>query len=180
MIGLNKMSGHFISPQTSPSHFDKNKNVPNKISVPSNPTQTQFNQMAVNSLAKLSTSASTSTLWPHLCLPTFPKPHSSTPNKFAKCTRIFAMANTTATKIAPAVIVGGGRVGRALQEMGSGQDLIVKRGEPVPLDFEGPIFVCTRNDDLEAVLEVTPKSRWNGKPPEFLLIFKLELLFIMF
>lgn len=69
---------------------------------------------------------------------------------------------TTATKVAPAVIVGGGRVGRALQEMGSGQDLLVRRGEPVPVDFDGPILVCTRNDDLEAVLDATPKSRWKG------------------
>lgn len=45
--------------------------------------------------------------------------------------------------------------------MGNGQDLLVKRGESVPLDFEGPIFVCTRNDDLDAVLEATPPSRWN-------------------
>ncbi|KAF9686289.1 hypothetical protein SADUNF_Sadunf03G0143400 [Salix dunnii] len=77
-------------------------------------------------------------------------------------TQTLAMATApTAAKVAPAVIVGGGRVGRALQEMGSGQDLLVKRGDPVPLDFEGPILVCTRNDDLEAVLEVTPKSRWS-------------------
>ncbi|KAG6787830.1 hypothetical protein POTOM_003875 [Populus tomentosa] len=66
-----------------------------------------------------------------------------------------------AAKVIPAVIVGVGRVGRALQEMGSGQDLLVKRGEPVPLDFEGPILVCTRNDDLDAVLEATPKPRWS-------------------
>lgn len=69
---------------------------------------------------------------------------------------------TTATEVVPAVIVGGGRVGKALQDMGKGDDLLVKRGEAVPLDFEGPILVCTRNDDLEAVLEATPKSRWNG------------------
>ncbi|XP_071723456.1 uncharacterized protein [Rutidosis leptorrhynchoides] len=68
---------------------------------------------------------------------------------------------TTTTKVAPAVIVGGGRVGRALQDMGNGGDLLVKRGEPVPVDFEGPILVCTRNDDLDAVLEATPRSRWN-------------------
>ncbi|TKY64662.1 hypothetical protein E2542_SST14560 [Spatholobus suberectus] len=67
------------------------------------------------------------------------------------------------TKVAPAVIVGGGRVGRALQDMGTGQDLLVRRGESVPLNFEGPIFVCTRNDDLESVLQSTPPSRWaNG------------------
>lgn len=66
-----------------------------------------------------------------------------------------------ATKVGPAVVVGGGRVGRALQDMGSGDDLLVKRGEAVPLDFQGPILVCTRNDDLDAVLDSTPKSRWN-------------------
>ncbi|PSR96819.1 Cyclic AMP-responsive element-binding protein like [Actinidia chinensis var. chinensis] len=66
-----------------------------------------------------------------------------------------------ATKVVPAVIVGGGRVGKAMQEMGNGDDLLVKRGDSVPLDFAGPILVCTRNDDLEAVLESTPKSRWD-------------------
>ena len=73
-----------------------------------------------------------------------------------------AAPTTTAAKVVPALIFGGGRVGKALQDMGKGDDLLVKRGEAVPLDFEGPIWVCTRNDDLEAVLEVTPKSRWNG------------------
>jgi hypothetical protein len=65
-------------------------------------------------------------------------------------------------RVTTVMIVGVGRVGRALQEMGSGQDLLVKRGEPVPLDFEGPILVCTRNDDLDAVLEATPKPRSSG------------------
>uniref|UniRef100_A0A7C9ELP4 Uncharacterized protein n=1 Tax=Opuntia streptacantha TaxID=393608 RepID=A0A7C9ELP4_OPUST len=64
-------------------------------------------------------------------------------------------------KVVPAVIVGGGRVGRMLQDMGDGEDLLVKRGESVPLDFDGPILVCTRNDDLEAVLQATPQSRWR-------------------
>lgn len=72
------------------------------------------------------------------------------------------MATGTTTKVAPAIIVGGGRVGRALQDLGNGDDVLVKRGEPVPVDFAGPILVCTRNDDLEAVLEATPKSRWSG------------------
>ncbi|KAF3432523.1 hypothetical protein FNV43_RR27263 [Rhamnella rubrinervis] len=72
-----------------------------------------------------------------------------------------AMASTIKSKVVPAVIVGGGRVGRALQDMGSGDDFLVKRGEPVPLDYKGPVFVCTRNDDLEAVLEATPRSRWD-------------------
>ncbi|XP_051119379.1 uncharacterized protein LOC127243418 [Andrographis paniculata] len=67
----------------------------------------------------------------------------------------------TAEKVVPAVIVGGGRVGKALQDMGGGSDVLVKRGESVPLDFPGPILVCTRNDDLDAVLDSTPKSRWS-------------------
>lgn len=64
--------------------------------------------------------------------------------------------------VVPAIIVGGGRVGRALQDLGSGEDFLVKRGESVPVDIKGPILVCTRNDDLEAVLDSTPKSRWSG------------------
>ncbi|KAE9584494.1 hypothetical protein Lal_00021705 [Lupinus albus] len=68
---------------------------------------------------------------------------------------------TTTRTVVPAVIVGGGRVGRALEGMGRGDDLLVRRGEKVPLDFEGPILVCTRNDDLEHVLQSTPLSRWN-------------------
>ncbi|PKA52868.1 hypothetical protein AXF42_Ash001849 [Apostasia shenzhenica] len=67
----------------------------------------------------------------------------------------------TTTAVAPAVIVGGGRVGRALLGMGDGHDVLVGRGQPIPVEFEGPIFVCTRNDDLDAVLQATPPSRWN-------------------
>ncbi|CAL9011041.1 unnamed protein product [Prunus brigantina] len=80
----------------------------------------------------------------------------------ARASTAIAMASTTKTKVVPAVIVGGGRVGRALEDMGNGDDLLVKRGDLVPLDFKGPILVCTRNDDLDAVLEATPRSRWNA------------------
>ncbi|KAI5062296.1 hypothetical protein GOP47_0022835 [Adiantum capillus-veneris] len=61
----------------------------------------------------------------------------------------------------PAVIVGGGRVGSALEKMGGGKDIIVRRGENVPLDSSGPIFVCTRNDVLNAVFEATPPHRYK-------------------
>ncbi|KAI5392303.1 uncharacterized protein LOC127107209 [Lathyrus oleraceus] len=74
--------------------------------------------------------------------------------------KVSAMVSTT-TRVVPAVIVGGGRVGKALQDLGEGQDVLVKRGESIPLDFEGPILVCTRNDDLDSVLQYTPLSRWN-------------------
>ncbi|KAF9613190.1 hypothetical protein IFM89_005992 [Coptis chinensis] len=69
----------------------------------------------------------------------------------------------SSTKVVPAIIVGGGRVGTALLDMGNGRDLMIKRGEAVPSGFPGPVLVCTRNDDLDAVLDNTPKSRWNDQ-----------------
>ncbi|RZS06445.1 hypothetical protein BHM03_00037093, partial [Ensete ventricosum] len=77
--------------------------------------------------------------------------------------RIRASAVMATTTLTPAVIVGGGRVGRMLQSLGDGRDVLVGRGQPVPAEFEGPILVCTRNDDLEAVLGSTPPSRWNAR-----------------
>lgn len=60
----------------------------------------------------------------------------------------------------PFTIVGGGRVGLALRDMGPDGDVVVARGEPVegPLR-EGPIIVATRNDDLQAVVDSTPVHR---------------------
>ncbi|KAI6689796.1 hypothetical protein NL676_026624 [Syzygium grande] len=86
---------------------------------------------------------------------------AASPPRTASAAAMSSAAAAAATRVVPAVIVGGGRVGRALQEMGSGSDVLVRRGEPVPSDFEGPILVCTRNDDLEAVLDATPPSRWS-------------------
>ena len=70
----------------------------------------------------------------------------------------------------PSIIVGQGRVGLLLAELGERRgldDVIVKRGDPIPADHPGPIYVCTRNDDLSAVLaQVTTHhhrpSRVNG------------------
>ncbi|KAG7014193.1 hypothetical protein SDJN02_24367 [Cucurbita argyrosperma subsp. argyrosperma] len=102
--------------------------------------------------AAISFTISSSSLWSRLSKPA---------SKF-RDRRLRIMAAATGTKVVPAVIVGSGRVGRALLDMGNGEDFLVKRGESVPLDFPGPILVCTRNDDLEAVLESTPRSRWNA------------------
>ena len=61
------------------------------------------------------------------------------------------------------MIVGGGRVGQALADMGAGTDLVVRRGEAVPAGAPaGPIVVCTRNDDLQAVVDATPAERRKG------------------
>ena len=62
--------------------------------------------------------------------------------------------------VVPAVIIGGGRVGQALQEMGDGADVLLRRGDAFPADAPaGPIFVCTRNDDLDGVIESVPADR---------------------
>ena len=64
------------------------------------------------------------------------------------------------SSVAPAIIVGGGRVGQALADMGVAGDVVMKRGDPFPSEpAVGPIFVCTRNDALEGVIDATPEAR---------------------
>ena len=58
--------------------------------------------------------------------------------------------------------MGGGRVGQALADMGSGTDVLVRRGAAVS-GPAGPIVVCTRNDDLQSVVDATPPERRQGK-----------------
>ncbi len=85
-------------------------------------------------------------------------------------------------------IVGGGRVGTALEDMASESvsllamstcpwrsmqflwshqccsvQVMVARGEPMPQVKSGPIVVCTRNDDLDGVVAATPEERRKGK-----------------
>lgn len=55
-------------------------------------------------------------------------------------------------------VVGGGRVGLALADMIPGSIPVVRRGEPVK-GPDGPIIVCTRNDDLDSIVEATPVER---------------------
>ena len=54
--------------------------------------------------------------------------------------------------------MGGGRVGLALSEMGTGPDVVIGRGQPIE-GPSGPIVVCTRNDDLAAIVDATPPER---------------------
>lgn len=58
----------------------------------------------------------------------------------------------------PFTIVGGGRVGEALAGMSADTDVVIRRGQSVD-GPPGPIVVCTRNDDLQAVVDSTPPSR---------------------
>jgi len=73
-----------------------------------------------------------------------------------------AMSGETQEKktIPPAIIIGAGRVGQALKDMGSGEDLLIGRHDFIPDDApEGPIFIATRNNDLDAVLAKVPAER---------------------
>lgn len=59
-----------------------------------------------------------------------------------------------------AVIVGGGRMGRAIFAMGDGWDVLVGRLDPFPEDAPvGPIYMCTKNDDLKAAIAKVPTKR---------------------
>jgi len=71
--------------------------------------------------------------------------------------RATAMAQQT---VPPCVIIGAGRVGAALQRMGDGADVVVKRGEQFPaLPQPLPILIATRNDALAGIVEATPPNR---------------------
>ena len=62
--------------------------------------------------------------------------------------------------VMPSIIIGGGRVGQALFDMGVDGDVIVKRGDAFPSSpATGPIYVCTRNDALQGVVDATPEAR---------------------
>merc|ERR1719217_1047226 len=61
-----------------------------------------------------------------------------------------ALRDDAAAADVPSVIVGGGRIGNALREMGVPGDVVLKRGDPIPTEpATGPIYVSTRNDDLQ-------------------------------
>jgi len=60
------------------------------------------------------------------------------------------------------VIVGSGRIGSML--LGFGQrrgfdDVVVKRGNLIPADHPGPVYVCTQTADLDAVIAACPPEK---------------------
>lgn len=58
------------------------------------------------------------------------------------------------------IIVGGGRIGNFLHESNDKKDLLLgNRADSIPAGESGPIYVCTRNDDLDALIEKTPAER---------------------
>ena len=68
----------------------------------------------------------------------------------------------------PSIIVGDGRIGGMLAELGERkghENLVIRRGDPIPdLQAGGqlvrkPIYVCTSAADLESVIAATPEAR---------------------
>lgn len=62
--------------------------------------------------------------------------------------------------ITPGIIIGAGRIGQHLFDSNGGVDQLMKdRNQCIPPDTEGPIYVCTRNEDLEEIINSTPAHR---------------------
>eukprot|EP00968_Pinguiococcus_pyrenoidosus_P005661 scaffold368_cov258-Pinguiococcus_pyrenoidosus.AAC.24 len=59
----------------------------------------------------------------------------------------------------PATIVGLGRIGSLLASAGGGQDAQVGRGDTIDAGGSGPIYVCTRNDVLDDIVDKCPENR---------------------
>eukprot|EP01038_Epipyxis_sp_PR26KG_P017068 gene17068-23482_t len=63
-------------------------------------------------------------------------------------------------KITNGIIIGGGRIGNHLFETNNKQDILLTRKDNIPIDApEGPIYVCTRNNDLDNIIANTPANR---------------------
>lgn len=64
------------------------------------------------------------------------------------------------TGITSGVIVGGGRIGNFMHEANEKRDLLLaKRGEVIDPATTGPIYICTRNNDLDSIIANTPSHR---------------------
>jgi hypothetical protein len=69
-------------------------------------------------------------------------------------------AGRAPTKDGPCVIIGAsGRIGGMLSEAGNAEDVIVARGEKIPPDAPGPVYVCTRADALEDIIVNCPDEK---------------------
>lgn len=82
----------------------------------------------------------------------------------------------SSNEISPGTIIGGGRIGSYLYESNGGKDLLLSsRTQTLPPVGSGPIYICTRNNDLSSIIENTPLDRrddlvflQNGILTEFL------------
>mmetsp|Transcript_22898 Transcript_22898/g.38331 ORF Transcript_22898/g.38331 Transcript_22898/m.38331 type:complete len:291 (+) Transcript_22898:22-894(+) len=62
--------------------------------------------------------------------------------------------------ITPGTIIGAGRIGSQFYESNGMKDkLLTSRDDVVTADSTGPIYICTRNNDLDKIIETTPTDR---------------------
>jgi len=88
----------------------------------------------------------------------------------------------TSNEIATGTIIGGGRIGSYLYESNGGKDILLSlRSQTLPLVGSGPIYICTRNNDLSSIVDSTPLNRredlvflQNGILTDFLQLKGLE------
>lgn len=74
--------------------------------------------------------------------------------------RFLSMKSVDATTITPGIIIGAGRIGSHFYESNGQRDvLFTSRDEMVSADSTGPIYVCTRNGDLDRIIDSTPSNR---------------------
>lgn len=71
-----------------------------------------------------------------------------------------ALMQLKMSSITNGAIIGGGRIGNQLFEGNGKKDTFLSgRTDTLPAGGSGPIYVCTRNNDLEAIIENTPADR---------------------
>lgn len=77
-------------------------------------------------------------------------------------------------------IVGKGRIGSFLAKHGQ-NDLIIERGQEIPPDAPGPVYVCTRSDDLGDIITSCPPEKkddlvfvQNGMMEKYLRSFNVD------
>ena len=66
---------------------------------------------------------------------------------------------TKGSMVTKGVIVGGGRIGSLIWTLNGQQDRLLKRDEKLTAEETGPVYVCTRNSDLENIIETCPANR---------------------
>lgn len=85
--------------------------------------------------------------------------------KFFRLLCLFTLIVTpTISKVQRGIIFGSGRIGSHLFESNGKVDFLLTKHDPFPTLIEAesvPIYVCTRNDDLNNVVEKVPFHRRN-------------------
>lgn len=72
---------------------------------------------------------------------------------------VLCLSMNMASSAKNGVIIGHGRIGSLLYELNGKKDtLLTSRSDDIP-NIDGPIYVCTRNNDLEAIIDKCPPSK---------------------